>query len=148
MNGTLGNAATGFIVGTGMSLVTGNDFKTSLRLGGNAAASAGIVGGVKGLTKGIEIRKTGRIQRNNPYYLLQKEKAQMQYPDKAGNYELHHIDPQYMGGDKYGKLVKIDAVYHQIVTNAFREQYGVGKIPFDKRQLIMRKVYMQYPLPY
>lgn len=41
MNGTLGNAATGFIVGTGMSLVTGNDLKTSLRLGANTAASAG-----------------------------------------------------------------------------------------------------------
>jgi len=150
LNGTLGNAATGFIVGTGMSLVTGNDLKTSLRLGASTAASAGIVGGIEGLTKGIEIRKTGRIQRDNPYYLLQKEKAQMQYPDKAGNYELHHIDPQYMGGDKYGKLVKIDAAYHQIVTNAFREQhpYGVGKIPFDKRQLIMRKIYMKYPLPY
>ena len=150
MNGTLGNAATGFIVGTGMSLVTGNDLKTSLRLGASTAASAGIVGGIEGLTKGIEIRKTGRIQRDNPYYLLQKEKTQMQYSDKAGNYELHHIDPQYMGGDKYGKLVKIDAAYHQIVTNAFREQhpYGVGKIPFDKRQLIMRKIYMKYPLPY
>ena len=98
----------------------------------------------------MEIRKTGRIQVDDSYYLLQKKKAQMQYPDKAGNYELHHIDPQYMGGDKYGELVKIDAAYHQVVTNAFRKEhsYGKGKLLFNIRQLKMRKVYMKYPLPY
>ncbi len=150
LNGTLGNAATGFIVGTGMSLVTGNDLKTSLRLGANAAASAGIVGGIGGFVKGIEIRNTGRIQKNDPYYLLQEKNAKMQYPNKAGNYELHHKDPQYMGGNKNGELIKINAALHQVVTNAFRKQhpYGLGKLQFNDRLPIMRKIYMKYPLPY
>lgn len=74
----------------------------------------------------------------------------MQYPNKAGNYELHHKDPQYMGGNKNGELIKINAALHQVVTNAFRKQhpYGLGKLQFNDRLPIMRKIYMKYPLPY
>ena len=57
LNGVLGNASTGFLVGTGLSLVTGNDIKTSLRNGANTAASNGIVGGVGGFVKSKAMRK-------------------------------------------------------------------------------------------
>ena len=63
--------------------------------------------------------------------------------------EWHHIDPKYMGGNPKGKVIGVDGAYHQIMTNEFRRlwRYGKGKLPFDQRQIIMKKVYEKYPLP-
>lgn len=54
-----------------------------------------------------------------------------------------------MGGNPKGKVIGVDGAYHQIMTNEFRRlwRYGKGKLPFDQRQIIMKKVYEKYPLP-
>ena len=58
-----------FLSVLGLAWPTGNDLKTSLRLGANTAASAGIAGGIGGFVKGMEIRKTnGFIDKNCAEY--------------------------------------------------------------------------------
>ena len=75
--------------------------------------------------------------------------AQQQYPNKAGNIELHHIFPTYLGGNLNGEVVAIDAAYHQVITNAFRElwRYGQGAPTVEQAQRIMQQVYNRFPLP-
>jgi hypothetical protein len=77
------------------------------------------------------------------------QQAQQQYPNKAGNIELHHIFPKYLGGDPNGTQVAIDAAYHQIITNAFRAlwPYGQGAPTAAEAQRIMQQVYESFPLP-
>jgi RHS repeat-associated protein len=57
--------------------------------------------------------------------------AQQQYPKLKGKTHNHHIIPKYLGGDDAGETVPIDAAYHQLITNAFRDKwaYGQGKKP-------------------
>ena len=142
-------AGTGFIVGTGMGLITGNDLKTSLRYGLDAFTTGLIMGGVEGMVKGIQIRETFHTDRKDPYYQKMVKDSRQRYPEKKGYYEDHHIDPQYMGGDKSGTLINLEAPYHQRITNYFRKErpYGSGKLGSIERERIMRKVYMKYPLP-
>lgn len=77
------------------------------------------------------------------------QQAQEQYPNKAGNIELHHIFPQYLGGDPNGPVVPLDAAYHQVITNAFRAlwPYGQGAPALEQAQQIMQQVYNKFPLP-
>jgi RHS repeat-associated protein len=70
------------------------------------------------------------------------------YPKLAGKQHDHHIDPIYLGGAKNGPKVKIDASYHQNITNEFRKHwpYGSGKKPSPKKlEEIKKKVYGKYP---
>jgi hypothetical protein len=89
------------------------------------------------------------ISKNDPYYLKLLKEAQARYPNKAGHMQWHHIDPIYMGGARNGKLIQIDAAYHQMITNEFRkwQSYGLDKLEESARRSIMQKVYMKYPLP-
>ena len=75
--------------------------------------------------------------------------AQSKYPNKAGKIEMHHIHPKYIGGDPYGETVPLDAAYHQMITNEFRNnwRYGQGVPPYRKQMEIMKEVYKKYPLP-
>ena len=75
--------------------------------------------------------------------------AQKAYPKLAGKSQLHHITPKYLGGAADGPLVKLDAAYHQQITNAFRKEWGYGTKKPNAAQLeaIMKKVYSQFPLP-
>ena len=77
--------------------------------------------------------------------------AEKLYPKLRGKVHLHHIVPQYMGGANGGKVVALSAAYHQLITNAFRKEwgYGVQGGPAGTRRLwsIMQKVYRQYPIP-
>ena len=75
--------------------------------------------------------------------------AQARYPNKAGKFEAHHEDPKYMGGDPKGATRRIDAAYHQDITNEFRRHhgYGLGNLPEAQRKLIMDEVYKKFPLP-
>jgi hypothetical protein len=75
--------------------------------------------------------------------------AQKEFPDKAGKIEQHHITPQYLGGDRKGPTVKIDAAYHQKITNEFRAEwgYGIGLPSAEKLRGIMDRVYRRFPLP-
>jgi len=53
--------------------------------------------------------------------------AQQAYPKLAGKTQLHHITPKYLGGPANGPLIKLDAAYHQQITNEFRKYWGYGK---------------------
>ena len=77
------------------------------------------------------------------------EEAKSLYPNKAGREELHHIIPKYLGGPKNGPLKKINATYHQVITNEFRSlrPYGLPKPSPDELQKILDAVYSKYPLP-
>ncbi|HLK99654.1 MAG TPA: hypothetical protein VK539_03680 [Myxococcaceae bacterium] len=45
--------------------------------------------------------------------------------------------------------MKVDPAYHQLITNAFRDEYAYGqRFPDpDVQSRIMQKVYSNYPLP-
>lgn len=75
--------------------------------------------------------------------------AQKLYPNKAGKTELHHITPKYLGGAKNGPRVPLDGAYHQQITNAFRKlrPYGKPKPTEAELNIILEKVYSQFPLP-
>jgi hypothetical protein len=76
--------------------------------------------------------------------------AQAAYPTKAGKIEKHHIWPKYMNGPGNGPLAAIDAAYHQLITNYFRElvPYGTGRsLTEQQAQAAMDLVYARYPLP-
>ncbi|NJL27456.1 MAG: hypothetical protein HC897_05945 [Thermoanaerobaculia bacterium] len=82
------------------------------------------------------------------YETLEKA-AKLKYPKKAGRLENHHKKPIYLGGDRKGETVKIDAAYHQEVTNAFRKEWGYGQGPPEVSEVesIMQAVYTRFPLP-
>jgi RHS repeat-associated protein len=82
-------------------------------------------------------------------YDQQVQRAQKEYPKKAGKRQKHHPDPQYMGGPKKQSLEDIDAAYHQKITNRFRERhpFGGGKLSPAERKRIMDEVYDELPLP-
>jgi len=81
--------------------------------------------------------------------------ARKQYPDKAGTYQEHHIIPKYLGGDPHGETVRIDAAYHQVITNDFRRFWPYrgdpgyrGRLPTPQElKEIVEKVYSINPLP-
>jgi RHS repeat-associated protein len=75
--------------------------------------------------------------------------AQRQYPNKAGNIEIHHIEPIYLGGAKNGATAPLDAAYHQMITNAFRREhpYGIGQPSAERVREIMDIIYHEFPLP-
>ena len=64
--------------------------------------------------------------------------------------QKHHVHPMYLDGPKDGPTVDLDPAYHQLITNAFREEARYGRrVPpkSEEQQDIMRKVYSRYPLP-
>ena len=75
--------------------------------------------------------------------------ARTLYPRLAGQYHWHHVIPQYLGGPANGLVVRINAAYHQLITNAFRTEWAYGKgIPSPERLAeILRDVYSKFPLP-
>jgi hypothetical protein len=77
------------------------------------------------------------------------KRAQELYPKKAGRTELHHIIPKYLGGDPKGTLIALNGSYHQLITNAFRDEWGYrqGRPTAERLQQILRTVYKKYPLP-
>ena len=76
------------------------------------------------------------------------QQAQEMYPNKAGQIEGHHIVPQYLGGPADGPIANIDGAYHQLLTNAFRQQwaYGQGIPSLDELTQILSNVYGDVPL--
>jgi RHS repeat-associated protein len=76
--------------------------------------------------------------------------ARQKYPGKAGRTELRHVLPRYLGGAADGTTVPLDAAYHQLITNAFRDIVEYGSNPnftFSELAEIMSKVYRLFPLP-
>src|SRR5262249_55036468 len=53
--------------------------------------------------------------------------AKLKYPLKAVKDEWHHVVPKYLGGDADGVVVQLNAAYHQLITNAFRELAPYGQ---------------------
>ena len=80
------------------------------------------------------------------------QKGAEMYPNKVGKTELHHPVPKYLGGSNNQELIRLDAAYHQLITNEFRKYipYGYRNNPqyLDVNiNDVMRKVYQKYPLP-
>lgn len=82
-------------------------------------------------------------------YVRAKAEAEAKYPGKVGLYQWHHFWPRYLGGPADGPMFRLPAGYHQLITNAFREQYAYGRPRpnAEDAQAIMMKVYAQYPIP-
>ena len=77
--------------------------------------------------------------------------AKRRFPHLHGKpKQKHHVHPIYLGGLQNGPTVDLDPAYHQLITNAFREEFKYGQIDPPQpaeQQRIMRKVYSRYPLP-
>lgn len=74
--------------------------------------------------------------------------AYKMYPNKAGKIEYHHPLPKYMGGDPNQKLIPLDAAYHQMITNEFRNKWSYGQQypTYEKALEYARQIYSKYPL--
>ena len=67
------------------------------------------------------------------------------------NNRSHRFDPKYLGGAIDGALVEIDAAYHQMITNMFRELAPYGQKvqrTVEEVKKIIERVYSKYPLPW
>ena len=82
-------------------------------------------------------------------YWRAKAEAEVKYPNKVGLYEEHHFWPRYLGGPPDGPRYRLAASYHQLITNAFREQhaYGQRKPSAEEARRIMMDVYSRFPIP-
>jgi hypothetical protein len=86
---------------------------------------------------------------HNTYYDDIVNEARKLYPGKAFKTELHHVTPKYLGGAVNGTVARIDAAYHQLITNEFRSlwPYGGPKPSAEELARIMAEVYGKLPLP-
>lgn len=77
--------------------------------------------------------------------------AKKRFPHLHGKpKQKHHVHPKYLGGPEDGPTVDLDPAYHQLITNAFRQEARYGRrFPLSAEDLqdILRKVYSRYPLP-
>ena len=78
-----------------------------------------------------------------------EEQAKQDYPNKANKQELHHITPKYLGGPANGETIRLNAAYHQKITNEFRRlwPYGSAKPNPEELETLLNEVYKNYPLP-
>ena len=69
------------------------------------------------------------------------------YPKLAGKSHLHHVTPKYLGGAANGERVKLDAAYHQLITNEFRRlaPYRQPRPSPARLKKIKNQVYSKYP---
>jgi hypothetical protein len=64
--------------------------------------------------------------------------------------ENHHICSMCLGGPRSGPTVPLDPVYHQLITNAVRNQFGYPAprgLNEQVREQELIQIYQQYPLP-
>jgi hypothetical protein len=117
-----------------------------------AGAITGIKGG-KGVVKGGKALSVDNFRANNPKQIKQYEKGmaegQAKYPDKSGKIEKHHVKPEYIFGKNKEPIDKVNAAYHQLITNEFRKEvpYGTGPLSAKDATKTLKKVYDQLPLP-
>lgn len=163
INGSLANASTGFVLGSVWGLNDGDaDFNSVLNNGLKGGAQGFAIGAIGGVGTGLQQRavqiRNAKLQEAKPMVVEGNScpstyedilsLAQSKYPKKAGKIEMHHVHPKYIGGDPYGEIVPLDAAYHQMITNEFRNNwgYGQGVPPYRKQMEIMKEVYKKYPL--
>jgi RHS repeat-associated protein len=111
---------------------------------------SGVTGASGALAGGLSLASRLSAAAAGAAYEDAVAQAQQQFPNLAGKIEQHHITPQYLGGAANGPTVRLNAAYHQCITNAFRNQwkYGTGTMPNpEELQGIMQRVYGTYPLP-
>jgi hypothetical protein len=81
------------------------------------------------------------------------QQAQQHYPSKTGT-QVHHRIPQFLGGsDDPSNLFPLPSAYHQLITNAWREQFGYQGDPWyyrpeDPQEIenFAKKLEQRYPL--
>jgi RHS repeat-associated protein len=129
--------AIGQIVGTVGTAVAGAAVARGFGAAGELGAEAG---GFVGESATVTTEET---------YAIKLAEAQEAYPGKTGIIENHHIAPKYLGGASNGPTVPLDAAYHQMITNAFRDEisYGSGPLSPEEMQNVMDSVYAKFPLP-
>jgi hypothetical protein len=74
-----------------------------------------------------------------------------EYPKLRDKWHSHHIWQKYLRGPENGDQARINAAYHQMITNAFNEYYR-GRWPNGPRPegewlaRIMYDIYTRFPL--
>ena len=88
------------------------------------------------------------MARDNPELAQLMKEAEDLFPKKCGKIEDHHNTPKYLGGDPNGPTTPLPAPYHQLITNAFRNEYPYGQPVPDSLtvQNIVNTVYSKLPL--
>lgn len=89
------------------------------------------------------------VQRAQQRYLQALQEARSRYPDHQG-YQEHHFIPIYLGGARNGVTYRLQAAYHQAITQEFRRlwSYGRGTVPSPAElQGMLTEVYSKYPIP-
>jgi RHS repeat-associated protein len=101
-----------------------------------------------GIATGIPIALQWSKALQNPRLAALTVQARRLYPNLAGRFQDHHIWPKYLGGPANGPTWRIDAAYHQLITNEFRNAWPYGGVPPStaEAQRIMREIYSKYPL--
>ena len=59
--------------------------------------------------------------------------ANHQYPKKAGKFQDHHRIPQFLNGTDADGLHSLPSAYHQLITNAWKTQFGYRGDPWYNR---------------
>jgi len=85
---------------------------------------------------------------HNAYDLKLLAKAKSAYPKLANITQLHHVIPKYLGGAANGRVVALNAAYHQLITNQFRSLWAYGQARPSARQLaeMVAAVYKKIPI--
>lgn len=82
-------------------------------------------------------------------YAKALQDARARYPAQQG-YQEHHFIPLYLGGPRNGVTYRLQAAYHQAITQEFRRlwSYGRGELPRpEELQGLLTEVYSKYPIP-
>jgi RHS repeat-associated protein len=93
---SLTNTTSGFVLGTGVSYLQGNDLNTALRDGGQSALFGLGMGMISGTVSGYKIAEQKRID-----------------PWTGEKLHGHHSDPIFMGGDRSQKRTDLKASTHR-----------------------------------
>jgi hypothetical protein len=95
----------------------------------------------------VEELRAVQLARERYFQALQE--ARSRYPGHQG-YQEHHFIPIYLGGPRKGVTYRLQAAYHQAITQEFRRlwSYGRGELPRPAElQGLLTEVYSRYPIP-
>jgi hypothetical protein len=101
--------------------------------------------------EGLELmREAGILNKANNVKKIKAglEEGGKAYANKCGRWEYHHIISRYIGGAKNGLKVKLPAEYHQLITNAIRQQIPFKSGPQSAEKILntIKIVYGKYPI--
>ena len=92
---SLTNAASGFVLGTGSSLLSGESFEDALHEGGKGALTGAGIGAITGAASGFKYARDNKIS-----------------PWTGEKTQKHHSDPIFLGGEKRQTLTNMSTSRH------------------------------------